>query len=136
MITHLAVVRHMGTGHQKIMRAHHRVLAHLAGAMHRHMLVKNIVIANAQPRRFPVIFQILRRIPDHCARVEDIIRADAREPRDIDLRTYPAVRAQLHPRINDGIGAHLDRRMHAGLRMDDGGGMNHERAAGPGGTSG
>ena len=77
--------------------------------MHGDVLAKNVVVANAHPRRRTVIFQILRRVADDAACVKPVVRANGRQSGEINVRPDNAMRAQLHPFVNDGIRADLNR---------------------------
>jgi len=50
--------------------------------------------------------------------------ANGRLAGQVNVRPYYAIWANIHPRIGDSIRAHLDGLVHAGLWIDDGGGMN------------
>ena len=71
--------------------------------MHRDVFAENIVVADAQPRRLVLVFQILRRVADDAAGVKLVVRADRRHAREINVRPDDAVRAQLHAFVNHGI---------------------------------
>ena len=71
------------------------------------------------------VFQVLRRVSDDAAGVESVVGAYLGMPRQINMRPDHTVRAQLHVRIDDSIGADLDGCVQDGLWMDDGSGMNH-----------
>ena len=71
--------------------------------MHRDMFAEYIVVADAQPRRLALVFQILRLVADDAAGMKRIVRAGRRQPREINMRPDDAVRAQLHAFVNHGI---------------------------------
>ena len=48
--------------------------------MNRDVFAENIVVADAQPRRLVLVFQILRRVADDAAGVKSVARADFRQP--------------------------------------------------------
>jgi len=48
--------------------------------VHRDVFAENIVLADAQPRRFSFVFQVLRRVADDAAGVKNIARANAGLP--------------------------------------------------------
>ena len=93
--------------------------------MHRHVLAEHVVVANPQPGWLPVVLQVLRRLADHAAGVEPVVRADGRQTRQIDLRADDTVRADLHAFINDRVRPHSDRGVQLRLGMNNGGWMNH-----------
>ncbi len=94
-------------------------------AMHRDMFAEDVVVANAQARRLVFVFQILRRVADDATGVKPVARANRRQPGKINMRPDDAVRAQLHAFVNHGIRPDPDRGVQFGLRMNDGGWMNH-----------
>ena len=94
--------------------------------MHRHVLAKDVVVADPQPGGLPVVFQVLRRFADHAAGIKAVLRADGRQAGQIDLRADDTVRADLHAFINDGVRPDLDRRVQLRPGMNDGGWMNHQ----------
>ena len=93
--------------------------------MHCDMLAENIVVADAHARRFGFIFQILRHVADHAARVKLIVRTNLRDAGQINVRPHDAMRAEFYTRVNHGIRADADGRVQLRLRMDDGRRMNH-----------
>ena len=100
--------------------------AGLVRAVHRHVLAKDVMVPDPQPGRLPVVFQVLRRLADHAAGVEAVVRADGRQAGQIDLRADDAVRADLHAFINDRVRSDSDRRVQFRLGMNDSGWMNHQ----------
>jgi hypothetical protein len=84
-----------------------------------------VVVANAHPRRFTLVFQILRLVANDAARMEYIVRTGRRQAREINVRPDDAVRAQFHALVNHGIRPDANGRIQLGLRMNDGGWMNH-----------
>ena len=89
------------------------------------MLAKNVVVADAQPCRYAIVFQILRRVADDAAGVKLVARANRRESREINVRADDAICAQLHAFVNHGERSDLDRRIQLRLWMNDGGWVNH-----------
>lgn len=125
VIAQARVVAHMAVRHQKIIRADHGVLLHFAGAMNRDVLAKNIVVADHQPRRAALVFQILRRVAHHAAGVEMVARPDARVPGQMHERPYHATRAERHRPVNHGMRPDRGRGIDLRSGMNDGGRMNH-----------
>ena len=121
VVAQLAIVADMAIRHQKIVRADDRFPVRFGRAMHRDVFAENIVVADAQPRRFALVFQILRRVADDAAGVKLIVRADFCFARQINMRPDNAMRAKFHARVNHGIRPDLDRRVQLRFRMDDGG---------------
>ena len=93
--------------------------------MNRDVFAENILVANPQPCRFALVFQILWRVADDAARVEPVAGANGRQPGEIHMRPDDAVRAQLDASVNHGIRPDLNRRVQFCLRMNDGRRMNH-----------
>lgn len=124
-VAHLAIVRHVGIGHEKIVRADYGLLGQFVRAMHRHMLAKDVVAANPEPGGLAGVFQILRRFADHAARIKAVVSANGCPPGQINMGADDAVRADLHAFINDSIGADLDRSVQFRPGMNNSGRMNH-----------
>ena len=57
-----------------------------------------------------------------------IVGADAGMAREIDARTYDAVRSDFHVRVNDHLRPDFNRGRHARARMDYGCGVDHRAA--------
>ena len=94
--------------------------------MRRRVLPKDVVIPNPQPGGRPVIFHVLRRLPDHAAGKEAVVRPDRRLPRQVDMRADDAVRADLHALIDDGVRSDPDRGVQLRFGMNYCGRMNHQ----------
>src|SRR5947209_1428441 len=95
--------------------------------MHGDVFAEDVVVADTQTGRLVAVFQILRRVADDAAGVEAISRADGRQPREINVRTDDAARAEFHAFVNYGAGANADGGIQFGVRVDDGGRVNHAR---------
>ena len=127
MVADGAIVRDVRVRHEKIVRADDRVLGGFVRAVNRDVFAKNILVADAQPRRLALVFQILRRVANHAARVEPVAGANRRQPGEINVRPDDAVRAQLNTGVNHGERLDSNRRVQLRLRMNDGRRMNHFR---------
>jgi len=106
-------------------RADDRFRVRPVRAVHREMLAKDIVVADAQARRLSPVFQILGRVADDAAGMKHIVRPDRRSSRQVNVRPDLAVRAQLHPGVNHGIWPDADGRVQPGFGINDGGWMCH-----------
>ncbi len=126
MISHGGIVPDVATGHEQAVRADHGVFLHLVGAIHRHVFAEHIAVANADPRRFTSILQVLRLIANHTACVETVPRPDCRLAGEVDVRPDDTLGAQGHMFIDDRIRPDRRRRVDLSFRMNDSGGMNHE----------
>ena len=93
--------------------------------MNRDVLAKNIVVADAQMRRFAMIFQILRGVADDAAGVEFILRADFGDAGEMNVRPDDAMRAEFHALVNHGERPDFGGRVQLCFRMNNGGRMNH-----------
>ena len=129
-IPQAAVMRDMRVGHIKSPRANHRLLRRLVGAMHRHVLPEDIMVAYPQAGQLAVVFQILRRLANHAPGIEPIMRADNRHARQVNIRPNHAVRAHLHVRVYNRIRPHLHGRVQLRAGMNYRGGVNHSRGSG------
>ena len=93
--------------------------------MNGHEFPEDVVIADSQARRPPLKFQILRRITNHTARVENIVCSNRRHAGQMDVWPYLATRTNNHLLINDRVRPHTDRGIKSCLQMDDGRRVNH-----------
>ena len=89
------------------------------------MLAEHVGVADPQPRRLIVVFQILRRLANHAADVKAVFRPNGRQAGQIYLRAHDAVRADLNAFVNDRVRPHLDARVQFRLGVNNGGRMNH-----------
>src|ERR1035437_4933608 len=126
LVAQMAVVRHMGIGHEKTPRADHSFLLRLVRAMDGYMLAENIAVTNAHSGWLSGVFQVLRRFADHATGVEAVSRADRRQARQIRMRTDHTIRANLHAFVYDSVWPHLDRRGQFCLWVNDRSWMNHK----------
>jgi hypothetical protein len=94
--------------------------------MRRKMFAKHIVVADAQPRRLVLVFQVLWRIADDTAGVKTVAHTDRGPPREIYLWPNDTIRAQLDAPVNHGIRPNPDRGIQLRLRVNDGRWMYHE----------
>ena len=94
--------------------------------MHREVFAEHVVVADAQARRLVLVFQILRRVADDAAGMKTVAHANRCQPREINVRSDHAIRAQLHAFVNHGVWPDPDRGIQFCLGMNDGGRMNHE----------
>jgi hypothetical protein len=94
--------------------------------MHRHMLAKNIPVADPHSGRRAFVFQILRRFANDTTGEELISLTDDRLAGQINMWADNAIRSNRYALINDGIGPNLHGGMEFCLGMDYGGMVNHE----------
>jgi hypothetical protein len=73
------------------------------------MFAKAVVVADAQPRRLTLVFHVHRLVPNDTAGVKPIVRANRRQPREVNLRPDDTIRPQLDARINHGVWPNPDR---------------------------
>ena len=72
-----------------------------------------------------VVLQILRRVADDAAGVKPVVRADRRQPGEVNVRPDDALRPDFHAFVDDGVGSDLDGGIQLRFRVNDGGWMNH-----------
>ena len=125
VVAQLRIVADVTVCHQKIMRTDNGLAVRPGRAMHRDMFAEDIVGADAQTRRFVLVFQILRRIADDAPGVEFIVRTDFGDASQINVWPDDAMHAEFHARANHGIWPDAGGRIQPGLRMNDGGRMDH-----------
>src|SRR5689334_750863 len=111
--------------HQEIVRADPRLLTDFAGAMHRDMFSKNVVMPDAYSGGLVAILQILRRLSDNAAGKKPVSRANGRLSGYINMRANNAFGANFHRVINHSIRPDGNRGIHFGFGMDNRGRMNH-----------
>ena len=99
----------------------------LRRAVHRDVFAENIFVADAQPGRFVLVFQILRRVADDAAGVEPVAGADFGFARQINVRPDDASAPNSTPASITAIRPDLNGRVQLRLRMNDGRRMNHFR---------
>jgi hypothetical protein len=75
------------------------------------MFAKDIVVANPQPARLAVVFQILRRIAEHAPGMDLIVTPNRRHAREIRMRPNDAVRPHFDTFVNHRIWADLNGRV-------------------------
>ena len=93
--------------------------------MYRDVFAKNVVVADGQPRRFILVFQILRCVADDRTGVKFVVGPDPRRACQVNLRSDHATVAQFHAGVNYGMWPDAHIRAKFRLRMDDGCWMNH-----------
>src|SRR5437667_11947116 len=120
----------MAVLHQEIVRTDHRVLRNVVRAMYRHVLAKNVVVANAQPGRLDLILQILRRFPKAASGEKVIVSANGSAPREIYMRTDDAVGPEFHAFIDHGVRPYSNARLQLRVWMNDRCRVNHRVKSG------
>ena len=111
MIGHPRVMPHVAMRHQKIVRTDDRFLGFCVRPVHRDMFAKNVVVADAQTRRLALVFQVLRRLANHAAGVEGVVRAGGRVSSQMRVRPDAAIRAKHHMLVNDRARTDADGRI-------------------------
>ena len=126
LTAHLRVVPHMTMRHEKIVRPDHRLLGFIVRAMQRDVFAEDVALANPQTCRLAFIFQILRRVPNHAARVKRIVRSNGCMSGQMRMRADPTVCADNHVLINQRIRLDAHGRIKLCLGMDDRCRVNHQ----------
>ena len=119
------VVAHVTVRHEKVARSNHRIFLQRVGTMERHVFTNHIVIPHAQSGGFPLVLEILRRISDDRAGMNDVVRAYLGVTGKMGMRTDPAVGTHAHIRINHRIRPHLHGFVQLGFRINHGRRVNH-----------
>jgi hypothetical protein len=112
-------------GHQQIMGANDRVFGQFIGAMHGDVFPEDIIVSNAQFCGFVRIFQILGRVANDAACVENISGADLGVTGQINVRSDFALGPDTYMGVNDGIRADVSGGIDLGPGINDSGGMDH-----------
>ena len=82
MVAHANIVRHMGIDHEKIGRANDRGILTLGQAVGGNALAEKVVVADFQPGRLILIFDILRRLANDAPGIKAIAFSNLRVARD------------------------------------------------------
>src|SRR5689334_7803625 len=90
-----AIVSDMAVGHQKVIRANDGLLLRITRAVNGAMLPEGISFADTQARRFPFVFQVLRRLPDDAPGEKSVIGANVSFAGEIDTRPDNTAGAEL-----------------------------------------
>jgi len=128
VITHAGVVSHVAMRHQEIGGADDRRFRHVVGAMDGDVFPKEVVIADAQFRRFTVELAVLRRVTDDAAGVKLIACANRRVPGEVNVRSNTAVGADGHKFVDDDERPDCHARVEPCAGVNDRGGMYHASA--------
>ena len=93
--------------------------------MHSDVLAKDVVVADAQARRFAFELEVLRRLANDAPRKEMVVRADGGLSGQIDVGSDHAVRPCFHTLINHSTRPDANGGVELCFWMYDGGRMNH-----------
>ena len=94
-----AVVPDVRAGHEQIVAADARDQLILGGAaIDRAVLAEGVAVADLQPRRLAVVFQVLRRGADRGELEDLVVAADRGRAVDHDVRPDPGARADRRRR--------------------------------------
>src|SRR6266511_5283149 len=92
------------------------------------VLPKDVLGTDAQPRRFALVFQVLRRGADDTAGIKVVLVADGRGPGQMHVWPEPAIRSDDNRAVNDRVRAHLHARVKLRRRVDYRRRVNHSGA--------
>ena len=118
------VMGDVGVGHEEIVVADAHDPRLGCAAVNRHMLAEDIVVADFNPRRFVIVFEMLRPFAQHCMTIHRVVAAHAQRTDDVDAGAQGAAVANLHFALNDYIGADDDFLADHDFRVEEGGGMD------------
>ena len=93
------------------------------------VLAENVVISYAQSCGLVFVPEILGRVTDDAACVKIIVRADRRQPREIDVRSDGALRSYFYALADDRIGPDFDACIQLRSRMNNSSGVDHGAAS-------
>ena len=93
--------------------------------MHRHMLAKDIPVANSDPGDLVFVSQILRGSPDNAPGEKPVVGPDGSRSGEVDMRLQDTPRTQSNAPIDHDEGTHLDVQAQLGIGMNDRTRMNH-----------
>lgn len=88
--------------------------------MHGGMFAEDIMITDAEPRGFVLVFEVLRGVTNDTTGMETVMSASRKDAGEIDMRADDAMRPKLHLGVNDGVRADADSGVEFGRRMNDG----------------
>lgn len=119
------IVADMAVGHQEIVGPDNGFAFNLVRPMDRGLFADDVPVSEPEAGGFAAILEVLRRIPQHGAGMDDIVRTKSRVAGEVDERTDTAARPDNHVLVNHRHRADFDRRIKLCTRMNDGGRMNH-----------
>ncbi len=114
VIAHHAVVADVAVGHEKIPRPDDGVFIRSVGPVNGDMLAENVFVTDAQLSGHPIVLQILRGTSDYRSSMNLVAPAKGRLADQVNVRTNVAIRANGHPRVDDGIWTNPNGLMQAG----------------------
>src|SRR5258708_2944468 len=133
VVAHGAVVAYMRVCQHEYVAAQRGESAALRGpTIDRHILAKNIVVANLYSGRLSGIGRVLRLRADAAKREEAVVRANLSRTMDYYMRHQLAVLAQFHAFAENAVRANRAGRRHFYAGSDNCGGMNHSLGSDPG----
>src|SRR5262245_44174776 len=119
----------MRAGHQEIMVPDYCFCARAGSTMHLDVLPDDVVVTDAQKALLPFIGQILRRIPQHSARVNLVAGTDLSPAADIRVAQDAGSGTDFHRAINHDVGTDFRLRVDLRARIDYGRAMNSHWAS-------
>jgi hypothetical protein len=125
-IAQMAIVPDVTIGHEEIVGADRGFSLRRCRSVHGDMLAKHILVADGQLGGRTRIFQVLRSVSDHRARMENVAPPDARGAGEMGMRAHAILRPEFDAAVDDREGSHFDRGVNFCIRVNNGAGMNHE----------
>jgi hypothetical protein len=101
------VVSDVGPGHQEVPVAQDGVFIESVRTVHGHVLPEDIVFADAQTGRLSGVFEVLRRITQHCPGMDAVSGAQLGMAREVGSGTHLTVGAHDDVSVDDGVGTNL-----------------------------
>ena len=103
MVAHRTVVANVAMGHEKIPRPDDGVFIRSVGPVNGDVLPENVFVTDAQLSGHPIVLQILRGTSDYRSSMDLVAPAKGRLAGQMNVRTNVTIRANGHPRVDDGI---------------------------------
>ena len=119
------VMADMAVGHKKILRADLRVFAGRVGAVNGDVFAEAVSVADDEPGRFAVVLQILRRVANHAAGVEAVLRADRGVAGEVHMRGKLASRADRDVFVDNRVRADSHALVQLCAGVNNGSGVDH-----------
>src|SRR5687767_9447552 len=90
-------------------------------------LAERVARSHDEPRRLPVVLQVLRLEPENGMREHPVLLAEDRGPLELRVGADGGASAELHPFADDGVGPDGDSRAETRARRDDRGRVDVDR---------
>ena len=119
------VVADVAVRHEKIFRSDPRVLVGRVGAVNGDVFTEEVSVADDEPGRLAAVLQVLRRVANHAAGVEAVLRADRGVAGEVNVRAKLAPRADRDVFVDNRVRADSHALVQLCAGVNDGSGVDH-----------